>query len=396
MGREYEEEAVPIASRFDNRMVWLPRVDRLLAGDILLTTGTASSEGKERKQSGAIRMVTGGHFSHALICSEPPAFVEALPGGASVLSLVNCFALERTNIRLLRYPDQGVAARAARLAQLEVGRDYSFSKAIRSVFPDATLRRVRDHGIFCSALVAQVFVDSGSQRFAATPVDRTTPATIEYLEGLADITDHVFVERLAPRNVETMVALDGSGPKRVSERQTELSARYARETMPLAEAITLRFPQAGLEIRPTYFGTLQFILNANKAAPSLAPAHLPAFLDDLRELDEALYRLISSGEYEALLAEIHALDDLTLQNCLAQSFAPDPDMDLEVLLAFYQTTVSQVETRTAACSEIERAAAGRSRSIGAYAAIEWGAIAHLETRRAVLVEVLTRLGRLPS
>ena len=59
-------------TRYDGKQVFVPEVDKLLPGDILLTFNAEAEASKDLKQSKAIRAATGGSFSHALICSVPP------------------------------------------------------------------------------------------------------------------------------------------------------------------------------------------------------------------------------------------------------------------------------------------------------------------------------------
>lgn len=177
--------------KYNGRTVLLPEVDSLQPGDILLSFNAESTDRGDGKVAGVIRAATKGRFSHALICSAPPTLIEAIGRGVSTLSLARCFAHSLDNVRVLRYPDAEVARKAASLVQLQVGRDYSISRAILSVFPEQTITKINDHGIFCSALVAQVYVNAGAEIFASTAVDRTTPATIDQLNVLIDITRDV-------------------------------------------------------------------------------------------------------------------------------------------------------------------------------------------------------------
>lgn len=372
-------------------MVWLPSPDRLRPGDIILTTGAGSEAAKERKLSGVIRAATGGRFSHALICSEPPAMIEAQPGGVTVLSLANCYAIERSNIRVLRYPDARVAREAARRAQIEVGREYSAAQAAQSIFPHATLKRIRDRGTFCSALVAQVYSDAGSVIFGRVPVDKTTPATIEALTELEDITDRIFAERPLPRNAARLVALDGDSPRRASERQAEISQRYAAQLLPAIEHIVADYPAAGLAVAASYFKILEFLMDAFAAAARIAAAERGAYLEAVAALDRDLERLIKSGDFDRMLDDIHAADDPGLQHLIEQSFSPDPDIDREALASFHASTIASLETRRRSVESILRANEGRSLSVMAYAAIETRAVESIARRRALLDEVVDRL-----
>ena len=119
-------------AKYGGVAVYLPVVSRFRPGDILLTLNTESDDRKELRVSRVIARATRGRFSHALICSIPPTFIEAIGPGVSTISLARCFAHNLKNVRALRYPDREVSAKAASLARLEVGRDYSRAKAIAS------------------------------------------------------------------------------------------------------------------------------------------------------------------------------------------------------------------------------------------------------------------------
>jgi hypothetical protein len=157
----------------------------------------------------SIRTASGGTFDHVLICTAPPTFVEAIDVGVGTLSLQRCFTHSLQSVRVLRHPDPNIAARAAQRAQMQVGQAFSKRKAKASVLPDADVDEIKHKGVFCSALVAQAFTDAGAQNFLATKVSKTTPATLEKMAGLIDVTDQVFRKILSPPNIEAMSALDG-------------------------------------------------------------------------------------------------------------------------------------------------------------------------------------------
>jgi hypothetical protein len=280
--------------------VFLPNVGEIRAGDILLTFNAESEDRKGSKRSRAIATATGGRFSHALVCSTPPTFAEAIGPGVSTLSLARCFAHDLANVRVLRYPDPEVAFRAARLVQLEIGRDYSIARAVRSVFPSRTLDRIDDHGIFCSALVAQVYVAAGSKLFQNTAVDRTTPATIDALDSLEDITSAVFRAGLAPNNIEMMSALDGDRAPTLSARQTQFSSKCAKALFPTADQIAKAYPELGIAVTPTFYGLLDFVAEAVDREANVPRERRDAFAAQLIDLDQALAALIEEGEYRQL------------------------------------------------------------------------------------------------
>lgn len=192
------------ADKYDGVDVFLPEVANLRLGDIMLTLNAVGTSLKGAAVSKIITSMTSGRFSHALICLAPPTFINAIDAGVSTLLLSRCFPHDIARVRVLRHPDADVAAHAARLAQIEVGRDYSkLDAAALSVLPPR-LAAVADTGIVCSALVAHVYGSAGAPEFLKTPFDRTTPATIDKLPGMRAVTDAVFPRRLSPRNVATL------------------------------------------------------------------------------------------------------------------------------------------------------------------------------------------------
>lgn len=113
-----DDDGVPGGSFYDGRIVLLPDVGRLRVGDILLTRTTQLAGFVEGTQSRKIRMKTGGLFSHAMICAEPPTMVEAIGTGVSTLSLSRCYVHGWESVRVLRHPDAALAQAAASAAQL--------------------------------------------------------------------------------------------------------------------------------------------------------------------------------------------------------------------------------------------------------------------------------------
>jgi hypothetical protein len=379
-------------SRFDGMTVYLPKVDELMPGDILLTSNRESDDRRGMKQSDAIRRITKGNFSHAMICSAPPTFVEAIGSGVSTLSLARCFAYDIANVRLLRHPNSEIARRAAQLVQDEIGRDYSVARAVRSVFPLALLDRVDDHGIFCSALVAQVFSVAGSSLFASTPVDRTTPATIEKIIGLEDITGRAFRVGLAPRNAEEMSSLDGDRVPTPSAKQTMLSAKCAKAIWPQAHAVAAKYPELALAPGATFSGLLRFVTDSCDKVNDLPEAKHDIFKKDILAIDEALESFVLTGELKGVLLEIANLDDATILRNLHESFQDDADIDLDAMKSYYNTSRSQLETRLKAIGNWEQWGLHRSKAMSAYIEIDRMAAEATRNRKIILREILERRG----
>ena len=198
----------------------MPLCGQLLHGDILLTRNREAADVSARLQSDVIAKVTGGDFSHALICSVPPTFVEALGNGVGNFSIQNGFAHAMRNVRVLRYPDAEIAKMAGNEAARVLGKGYSVADASHRYAPKMSTPPHQMKLIFCSALVAAAFANAGAPEFMALDTWKTTPAIIQKLACLHDVTDTVFREALAPQNIEYMSALDGDRFETPSSLQT--------------------------------------------------------------------------------------------------------------------------------------------------------------------------------
>lgn len=376
---------------YDGRTVLLPLVGELRPGDILLTRATSVLGPGHGVQSKGIRLATWGAFSHALICSEPPIMIEAIGTGVSTLSLGRCYAHDWRSVRVLRHPDPSVAQDAARAAQLQVGRDYSVRRAIRAAFPKVVADRLADTGIFCSALVAQSYVGAGEALFAATPIERTTPATIERIEGLEDVTRLLFREGLAPRNLRAMVPLDAHAPPSPSARQTAISGRYAKALMSDAEALADQMP-GQLDIVPTHFGLLDLVMDGLKAADAVRPPNT-MLTDAARQLDHGLAKRIRSGELAEVHADLQRIEGAELASAVKASFDPAPDIDVAAMQALLLTTLRELDVRRRAASAMEAwNGPGNSEAVAAYVELERGAIGSMEMCATLFREILDRIG----
>ena len=379
-------------AEYDGRLVLLPRVDQIRSGDILLTFNSESDDQKGMKQSRLIRAVTKGTFSHALICSTPPVFVEAIGTGVSTLSLARCFAHNIANVRLLRYPDPQIARHASQLAQDEIGRDYSVARAVRSVFPSDVLDRVDDHGIFCSALVAQAYTVAGSNIFRQVPADRTTPATIERLQGLENVTTLAFRSALAPNNIEEMSALDGDRAPTPSAQMTALSAECARQLWPQADALARAYPELELSPGPTFYALLRFVTGVIDRRERIHLDRQEAFMDSVMTLDRALASFISEGKFQAVLGQIIAQDGATIARNISESFKEQADIDLEGMKSFLAAGRQQLTDRLKGIKAWEQWGPERSRALSAYLPIDRECADAIHRRNITLEEILERRG----
>lgn len=374
---------------YDGQMVWLPAVRLMQPGDILLTNNVESEASKGLKVSALIRTATGGQFSHAMICSSPPTFIEAVAGGVQTVSLARCFAHDLANVRLLRYSDALIASQAAARAQREVGRSYSVPRAVGSVLPVGA-GRSSDRGTFCSALVARCYALAGAECFKRVSSERTTPATIEAMMELEDITALVFTSQLAPNNIETMSSLDGDRVASASGPQTDISARYAQAVLPQADALVASFPEADLTVTPTLYGILQLIDDAFLAFPRIAEDTQDAYFDAFNALDGRLAALIGSGELMALIATVNSIEAEMIERNLRESLEAVPDIDAVAMRNLNEASQSDLARREAALDRYD-ARPGPSKAMRAYMAVDRAVAEGLRQRNAVMAEILARI-----
>ena len=77
--------------KYDGLFVYAPLVSAMRPGDILLTRNAEGGDLKGKALSKTILTASGGSFDHALICTVPPTFVEAVDIGVCTLSVQRCF-----------------------------------------------------------------------------------------------------------------------------------------------------------------------------------------------------------------------------------------------------------------------------------------------------------------
>ena len=377
--------------RYDGLFVYAPLVSALRPGDILLTRNAEGGDLKGKALSKTIMAASGGSFDHALICTVPPTFVEAVDIGVCTLSVQRCFTHSLQAVRVLRYADPTVALHAAQLAQLQVGRTYSKRKAAASVFPETMIDEIKHNGIFCSALVAQAFAEAGAPEFAATKVSKTTPATLEKMGCLIDVTDQLFRKILSPPNIEAMSALDGARAETPSVRQTFITMAYAATLVPAADAIVEVFPEAGLVPPNTFYDALQFIVRAMDARGKVPELRRADFDAQVAILDDKAAQCVSNGELLAVQDALAQHEAAEMQRNLAESFKHEPDIDLVATREIAHTTIGQIERRQTAIDELTAWSALRSKAMTAWAELQAPTIVSLKARLATCREILGRL-----
>ena len=369
--------------RFDGLDIFVVMVAKLLPGDILLTRNRNDDVIKHVASSKAISFFSKGLFSHALICTYPPTFIEAIPGPVVNVSMASCFAFDLSNVRMLRYKDAEVAKRAASLAALRVGQPYSILNAYASVRRNSLIP-IDDEGIICSALVAAAYIDAGASEFASLDLGRCTPATLEHLECLTDVTAHIFRKILSPPNAEGMTALDGRKQDRASSKQAELLGQYFEKTK--KKVFALQQQIAGCPKPVNFFGALGFVDRLLEVAvTSNFPLETPMFAQ-ARELDEELLALVNNGELQGVLDDLKAIDDETHQRIIVESFESNPDLDIDHLQDLLRVTIDLIEDR------MKPHRRPFSAALQAWQSIQGQALTFYQSRREILTEVLGRLG----
>lgn len=377
--------------KYDGREIFLPNIANLLAGDILLSRNAESESRKALLQSSTIRRFTSGSFSHAMICSDPPTFVEAVGRGVGTLSLGRCFAHSLDNIRVLRYPDAAVAAEAARIAQFAIGQEYSVRLAMFSIVPREIVEEVVDRGTFCSALVAQAFAAAGAPEFKATEAVKTTPATIEGLTILRDVTGSLFRPAISPSNIEHMNPLDGDAVDSPAAAQAKINNRYAAALRPFADQIASDYPEAGLKQPVTLFDIMEFITSAMDRTGRVDLRRQADYAAAVRVLDVEAAGLLNSGELSGLLDTIIGIDDARIFAIMTESFRPTPDIDIVSIRNYVATTIGGLDHRQGALDRLSAWGLHRSKALTAYVAIESRVIEPMKRRRHALEEILARI-----
>jgi hypothetical protein len=181
------------------RRIWHFDPSGLQPGDIILENGQGLG-------AAAIRFFDIGNYSHALLWLGGTSFLEAMPGGARVISHARVLIEEPERWLVLRLADSEAAARAASLARKLAAKPYDGEGAASTILP---LRRNPDRTkLFCSQLVAEAYARAGVEI-----VDRQllpheiTPAALEYSSLLTRIPSPL--RELSPeRAVAAVPALD--------------------------------------------------------------------------------------------------------------------------------------------------------------------------------------------
>ncbi len=283
--------------RYDGTFVFIPDLTRIRRGDILLTRNPESSAFKGKAVSELIATATGGSFSHALLCTDPPTFIEAIQDFVSNISVQNCFVHDLSNVRVLRYSDRQIAETAASKALTLLGQKYSIRGAILSLIPDLTLPESVNEQTFCSALVATAYRTAGALEFAATDPMKTTPASLEKIANFEDVTALVFNRKLAPQNIEELNALDGDRIRTPFIAQGELLNEYCQTLAPSINELIRKFPFEIAWKPETFFECLSFIIDGFRGCDALPDVYIKnELLRDLCLIDKIASELLKEGK----------------------------------------------------------------------------------------------------
>jgi uncharacterized protein YycO len=343
--------------KYDGLYVYVIEVSKLMPGDVLLTRSAEASSMKDRFQSNAIARVTGGNYSHAMLCTVPPTLIEALGPGVSNVTAQRCFIHNLKNIRVLRYPDTAVAKSAGSYALPLLGQHYSIKKAVQSILPTTKLANLSDDKLFCSALVAAAYRKAGAKEFENIDPMRVTPATLEKSNYFTDVTAEVFVRVLSPNNIEEMSALDGDRQPSPMDNQTQLFQEFSGILLPMIREFIETTPELASKPGPTAFLDCVYFIETARRFCEEMPASQEA-RNKIVEIDEAAYAILADGRLEKMHAEATTHDENSVRYTIEQSFMPNPDIDLGATRALIITTRKQIASRSASPQRKETSRVG--------------------------------------
>ena len=311
--------------RYDGTYVFTPDLTKIQRGDILLTRNREPSAIKGKALSELIATATGGSFSHALLCTDPPTFIEAIQGFVSNISVQNCFVHDLSNVRVLRYGDQEIAKAAASQVLTFLGQKYSIRGAILSLIPELALPESVSDQTFCSALVATAYRTAGAPEFVAIDPMKITPASLEKMPNFLDITTLVFDRKLAPQNIEEMSALDGDRIQTAFSGQGELLSKYYRMLVPSIDDLVSKFPSFLVRKPKTFFDCLPVVAEGFRACDALGESPIKnALRQQLQLIDDAAFELLKEGRLREIFEDGVKQDDKANVYIISESYKAFP------------------------------------------------------------------------
>lgn len=294
-------------------MSYLPLTGKLRQGDIMLVRG-------DNLASKFIRAATRGQFSHAMICVDPPTMIEAVPGHVRNLNLSRCYIANIKNIRILRYPDQTISAKAAREASLWLDMPYSKLAAICS-HPKMPSRH-SDCGVFCSRLVAEAFRKAGGSFVDAQPTSKITPALIEKEPNLQDITESVFELAPAEYNLGALSALDEEILPWVVDELAQMRRNCAEDVLPALRKYEDAHPTK--KITPSFMKIIELLLGAESAFANDTACER----NHLAAIDHSFYAAILNNGLEKGYLNLIKIQDERTEELIRDSFQSVPKFDI--------------------------------------------------------------------
>lgn len=376
--------------KYDGLYVFKLDLSKLTSGDVLLTRNAETASFRDKAQSGLIAKATGGSFSHALLCTKPPTFIEAIGHGVSNISAQNCFAHDLKHVRLLRYRDPNMAGRAGSEALPLLGQKYSVRAALRSILPEVRVSDVPDDQLFCSALVAIAFRKAGAPEFAAVDPMKVTPAALERAMYFTDVTSEAFVKILSPSNIEYMSAWDGERAVSPMAGQAELFQSYYQVVSPLFLKFIEETPVLTFEKKPTSFlECVQLIAEASRACEELPDAVGETPRREIKLIDDVASELLADGRMDDMQKAATANDEASLQDTITQSFEATPDINLEDTRGMIVATRQQIASRSSILRD--SGLRGRSRVMDKWIEISEEVVGVLNRRLLGLEEVFARV-----
>ena len=331
--------------KYDGRYVYVIDVSKLKPGDVLLTRNAEASSMKAGFQSSAIAKATRGTYSHAMLCTVPPTFIEAVGHGVSNVSAQRCFVHDLKNVRVLRYTDAAIAKNAVSYALPYLGQHYSIKKAVRSILPEEKLSKVGDDKLFCSALVAAAYRKAGAKELEKIDPMKVTPATLEKAKYFTNVTEDVFVQILSPSNIEEMSALDGDRQSSPMEQEVYLFQEFGGILLPKVHEFIKTTPEITFKLVPTTFLECVPFIEAARRFCEDRPAYQEA-RKKIAEIDDAAYSLLADGRFEKIRADAITHDEAEIRYTIEQSLLPKPNINCRETRALIAATKQQIASRS--------------------------------------------------
>ncbi len=377
--------------RYDGTYVFTPDLTKIQRGDILLTRNREPSAIKGKALSELIATATGGSFSHALLCTDPPTFIEAIQGFVSNISVQNCFVHDLSNVRVLRYGDQEIAKAAASQVLTFLGQKYSIRGAILSLIPELALPESVSDQTFCSALVATAYRTAGAPEFVAIDPMKITPASLEKMPNFLDITTLVFDRKLAPQNIEEMSALDGDRIQTAFSGQGELLSKYYRMLVPSIDDLVSKFPSFLVRKPKTFFDCLPVVAEGFRACDALGESPIKnALRQQLQLIDDAAFELLKEGRLREIFEDGVKQDDKANVYIISESYKAVPDLDYDNLNGILAVTITQIASRSSILNS-QLYTSGRSRACNEWLRFTRDTLEPFYRRKEIIEDVIKRV-----